>query len=243
MIRLGLDVGGSSIKGAAVDITTGELARPPVSVDTPQPATPMVVTDAIEALVARLGVNGPIGVAVPSVVKGGVTWTAANIDPSWIGAPIEAVIAKRLDRPITLLNDGDAAGMAEMQLGSGRGRRGTVMVLTFGTGIGTALFIDGKLLPNTELGHIEVGGVEAEHLASGRTRSLEKLDWRRWAERVNPVLAKYQSLFWPDLFIIGGGVSEHYSEFAGLLQSRVEIQPAKFRAHAGIVGAALATST
>ena len=240
MIRLGLDVGGSSIKGAAVDITTGELPRPPVSVATPQPATPMAITDAIEALVARLGVNGPVGVAVPSVVKGGVTWTAANIDPSWIGAPIEAVIAKRLDRPITLLNDGDAAGMAEMQLGSGRGRRGTVMVSDLRDRHRLGAVHDGKLLPNTELGHLEVGGVEAEQLASGRTRSVEHLDWRKWAERVNPVLARYQSLFWPDLFIIGGGVTEHYSDFAGLLQSRVEIQPARFRAHAGIVGAALA---
>jgi polyphosphate glucokinase len=240
MIRLGLDVGGSSIKGAPVNVASGDLVQPPVSVETPKPATPIAVADAVAGLTAQLDVNGAIGVAVPSVVKGGVTWTAANIDESWIGAPAEAVIAKRLDRPITLLNDGDAAGIAEIELGAGRGRRGTVMVLIFGTGIGTALFNDGKLLPNTELGHLELGGVEVEKRASGRVRTVEKLDWRQWAGRVNPVLAAYQALFWPDLFIIGGGVTEHFSQFAALLKSRVEIQPARFRAHAGIVGAALA---
>jgi polyphosphate glucokinase len=242
MIRLGLDVGGSSIKGAAVNVSSGDLVQTPISIETPKPATPMAVADAVANLAAQLGANGPICVAVPTVVKGGVTWTAANIDESWIGAPAQAVIAKRLDRPITLLNDGDAAGIAEMELGAGRGRRGTVMVLIFGTGIGTALFIDGKLLPNTELGHLELGGVEVEQRASGRTRTVEKLDWRKWAARVNPVLAAYQALFWPDLFIIGGGVTEHFSHFGGLLKSRVEIQPAHFRAHAGIVGAALAAS-
>jgi polyphosphate glucokinase len=242
MIRLGLDVGGSSIKGAAVNVASGELVQTPISVETPKPATPMAVAEAVANLTSQLGANGPIGVAVPTVVKGGVTWTAANIDDSWIGAPAEAVIAKRLDRPITLLNDGDAAGIAEMELGAGRGRRGTVMVLIFGTGIGTAFFVDGKLLPNTELGHLEVGGVEAEHYASGRARTMEKLDWRKWAVRVNTVLAAYQALFWPDLFIIGGGVTEHFAQFGGLLKSRVEIQPAHFRAHAGIVGAALAAS-
>jgi polyphosphate glucokinase len=240
MNRLGFDVGGSSIKGAPVDLSTGELVRAPATIKTPQPATLMAVADAIDALAVQLDANGPVGLAVPSVVKGGVTWTAANIDASWIGAPAEAVIAKRLDRPITLLNDGDAAGMAEMQLGAGRGRRGLVMVLIFGTGIGSALFVDGKLLPNTELGHLEVSGVEAEQHASGRTRTAEKLDWRKWADRVNDVLATYQALFWPDLFIIGGGVTEHFASFSPLLQSRVEILPAKFRAHAGIVGAALA---
>lgn len=242
MIRLGFDVGGSSIKGAPVNVASGDLVQVPATIQTPQPATPMAVADAIAGLTAQLDANGPIGVAVPSVVKAGVTWTAANIADSWIGAPAQAVIAKRLDRPITLLNDGDAAGIAEIELGAGRGRRGTVMVLIFGTGIGTALFIDGKLLPNTELGHLEVGGVEAEHHASGRTRTVEKLDWRKWAGRVNPVLAAYQTLFWPDLFIIGGGVTEHFSQFAALLKSRVEIQPARFRAHAGIVGAALAAN-
>src|SRR5262245_33393864 len=240
MNRLGFDVGGSSIKGAPVDISSGDLVRAPVVMKTPQPATVAAVAETLSNLVSQLEVNGPIGLAVPTVVKGGVTWTAANIDASWVGAPAEAVIAKRLDRRITLLNDGDAAGIAEMHLGAGRGRRGTVMVLIFGTGIGTALFIDGKLWPNTELGHLELGGVEAEEHASGRARTAEKLDWRKWAERVNEVLATYQALFWPDLFIIGGGVTEHYAQFSAFLQSKVEIQPARFRGHAGIVGAALA---
>lgn len=243
MNRLGFDVGGSSIKGASVDVSSGKLVAPPVAIRTPHPATLAAVADVLATLAGQLDANGPIGIAVPSVVKGGVTWTAANIDASWVGAPAEAVIARRLDRPIVLLNDGDAAGIAEMRLGAGRGRRGTVMVLIFGTGIGTALFVDGKPLPNTELGHLEIGGVEAEHHASGRTRSAEKLDWRKWAERVNQVLAAYQALLWPDLFIIGGGVTEHFAQFSAFLQSKVEIQPAKFRAHAGIVGAALAANS
>lgn len=243
MSRLGFDVGGSSIKGASVDVSSGELVAAPVVMKTPHPATLAAVADVLATLAGQVRANGPIGIAVPTVVKGGVTWTAANIDASWIGAPAEAMIAKRLGRPIMLLNDGDAAGIAEMRLGAGRGRRGTVMVLIFGTGIGTALFIDGKLLPNTELGHMELGGVEVEQHASGRTRSVEKLDWRKWAERVNEVLAAYQALFWPDLFIIGGGVTEHFAQFSGFLQSKVEIQPAKYRAHAGIVGAALAANS
>lgn len=239
-IYLGFDVGGSSIKGAAVDVSTGELVEGPLSTPTPPSATPLDVAEAVENLISGLAVEGPIGLAVPSVVKNGVTLTATNIDSSWIGARATELIATRLGRPIALLNDADAAGRAEMELGVGRGRKGSVILLTFGTGIGSALFIDGKLFPNTELGHLEVGGIKAEQRASGRVRAVEKLDWRQWTERVNRVLTAYEVLFWPDLFIIGGGVTEHYNEFSPYLKARAEIQPARFRAYAGIVGAALA---
>lgn len=242
MVFVGIDVGGSSIKGAAVDVSSGALTAPPAAVRTPTPATPAAVANTIATLIAPLPPTGPVGIALPSVVKQGITWTAANIDSTWIGAKVEESIGKTLGRPVVLLNDGDAAGIAEMRLGAGREERGTAMLLTFGTGIGSALFVDGRLVPNTELGHLELAGREVEQFASGRARSADGLDWSQWAARVNAVLAEYQRLFWPDLFILGGGVTERYEEFAHLLQSRVRIVPAQFRAHAGIVGAALAAS-
>lgn len=240
MIYLGIDVGGSAIKGAPVDVASGALSAAVAAVPTPRPATPAAVASAINDLVAGMVAGGPVGIAVPSVVQRGVSWTAANIDPSWVGAQVEELIRGVMGRPVIVLNDADAAGLAEMKLGAGREERGTVMLLTFGTGIGSALFLDGRLLPNTELGHLQVGGREAEHFASGRVRSDERLDWPQWAERVNVVLAEYHRLLWPDLFIIGGGVTESYEQFARLLRSPTRIVPARFRAHAGIVGAALA---
>lgn len=242
MILLGFDVGGSSIKGAPVDTSTGELTAPVASVATPRPATPTAVAEAIAGLLARFAIGGPVGIAVPTVVQHGVTQTAANIDPSWIGANSERLIRDVLARPVVLLNDADAAGIAEMRFGAGRGCGDTVMLVTFGTGIGTALFIDGRLLPNTELGHLELKGREAEHRASGRVRTDERLDWPQWAERVNAVLAAYHALLWPDLFILGGGVTDSYEQFAHLLRSPASIVPARFRAQAGIVGAALAAA-
>lgn len=240
MVHLGFDIGGSSIKGAPVDVASGKLAEPPVSLPTPQPSTPTAVAAAVQQLAARFPGQGSVGIAFPSVVKKGVTHTAANIDAAWIDAPAERIIAAALGRPVVLLNDADAAGIAEMKLGAARGRQGTVIMLTFGTGIGSALFYDGWLVPNTELGHLEVGGRKAEHYASGRVRTDESLDWQQWTERVNTVLATYEALFWPDLIVIGGGVTGNYEEFGHLLQTRAEIIPAQFRAHAGIVGAALA---
>jgi polyphosphate glucokinase len=240
MNLLGVDVGGSSIKGAPVDTTSGKLLAAPAALKTPVPTTPAAVAATIRELAARFVVQGIVGVAFPSVVKQGVTLTAANIDRAWIGVNGEELIAAALGRPVALLNDADAAGIAEVRLGAGRGEQGTVMMLTFGTGIGSAVFIDGRLLPNTELGHLEVRGREAEHFASARVRSEEHLDWRAWAERVNVVLERYQALFWPDLIIIGGGVTENYEQFGHLLQAVARIVPASFRAHAGIVGAAIA---
>ena len=242
MIALGIDFGGSSIKAAPVDVERGEIAGGTASVPTPQPSTPAAVATAIRSLVAQFQVDGPVGVAFPTVVKEGTVRTAANIDPSWIGVDAEALLSGTLGRGAHFLNDADAAGFAEMQFGAGRGRDGTVMMLTFGTGIGTAIFVDGELLPNTELGHLETHGREAEHWASGRVRSVEKLDWPQWADRVNDVLAAYHALLWPDVFILGGGVTEQYSAFGHLLRSPADIVPAHFRAHAGIVGAALAAA-
>ena len=242
MVFIGIDVGGSSIKGAPVDVSSGAFTAPLAAVPTPSPATPTAVGGAIAKLIAPLPPSRPIGIAVPSVVKRGETWTAANIDASWIGANMAQLSSEILGQPAVVLNDADAAGIAEMRLGAGRGERGVVLLLTFGTGIGSALFVDGQLVPNTELGHLEVGGRVAEHFASGRVRSAEGLDWPQWAGRVNAILAAYQRVLWPDLFILGGGVTERYEQFAHLLESRARLVPARFRAHAGIVGAALAAA-
>lgn len=242
MIILGVDIGGSSLKAAPVDVQRGEIAAGTASVATPQPSTPGAMAQALHQLVVQFDVKGPIGVAFPTVIKHGEVCTAANIDPTWIGVNAEALVENVIGRRAMFLNDADAAGIAEMEFGAGRGRNGTVMMLTFGTGIGTALFVDGRLVPNTELGHLEIRGVEAEHWASGRVRSVEQLSWEGWATRVNDVLAAYHALLWPDVFILGGGVTEQFGSFGHLLGSKAEILPAHFRAHAGIVGAAIAAS-
>lgn len=242
MILLGVDVGGSSIKAAPVDVERGEIAAGTASVPTPQPSAPAALVAALKTLVAQFDVEGTIGVAFPAVVKHDVVRTAANIDRSWIGENARQLVETATGRSAIFLNDADAAGIAEMQFGAGRGRSDVVMMLTFGTGIGTALFVDGQLVPNTELGHLEIGGREAEHLASGRVRAAERLDWKQWADRVNAVLAAYHALLWPDVFILAGGVTEEFGSFGHLLKSRAEIVPARFRAHAGIVGAALAAA-
>lgn len=242
MILLGVDFGGSSIKAAPVDVSRGEIAAGTASVPTPQPSMPDAVARALKTLVSQFDVGGRIGVAFPAVVKHDIVRTAANIHESWIGENVRTLVERTIGRHAVFINDADAAGIAEMQFGAGRGRSDVVMILTFGTGIGTALFVDGQLVPNTELGHLEIGGREAEHLASGRVRTVERLDWKQWAERVNTVLAAYHALLWPDLFILAGGVTEEFASFGHLLKSRAEIVPARFRAHAGIVGAALAAA-
>lgn len=240
MTVLGVDVGGSSIKAALVDVSQGELVGPAVSVPTPDPSTAEAIVQSTLGLVTQFGAPGPIGIAFPSVIKRGTVYTAANIDRRCIGVNIEQLAEQVLGRSVLFLNDADAAGIAEMRFGAGVGERGTVMVLTFGTGIGSAVFFDGQLVPNTEFGHLEVDGEEAEHLASGRARSEDQLDWQEWADRVNRVLHAYHALIWPDMFILCGGVTEHYASFAHLLDSAAQIVPAKYRAQAGIVGAALA---
>jgi polyphosphate glucokinase len=201
------------------------------------------VLDLLASMARELTSSGPVGLAFPTVAKRGVAWTAANVDKRWIGTNAQALLEARIGRPVAFLNDADAAGVAEMTLGAGRARGGTVMVLTLGTGIGTAIFVDGRLLPNTELGHLEVRGEEAEHRASAKVRMDRGLGWPEWADAVNEVLAAYHALLWPDLFIIGGGVTENWERFGRLLVSRAEIVPAHFGNDAGIIGAAMAAAS
>lgn len=239
---LGVDVGGSSIKYATVEVQSGSLQTPLASVPTPHPATAGQLIDCIAGLARATAPGLPVGVALPSVVRNGVAFTAANLDASLIGFRFRDRLQGLVGRPVVCLNDADAAGLAELRFGAARGARGTVMVLTFGTGIGSALFNDGHLVPNTELGHLEVGGYEAEHRASARARTEESLDWTQWSERVNQYLAAIDRLFWPELIVIGGGVSEQYAEFGPLLRCAAQLRPAMLGAAAGTVGAALATT-
>ena len=239
-LLLGIDVGGSAIKAGAVEVAGGAVVGELKSVATPPGAQPPATRHALKTLAAQFPeCHGPIGMAFPSVLKHGIAWTAANIDRSWIGTDAAALLREATGRPGVVVNDADAAGVAEMRCGAGRGERGVVMMLTFGTGIGSALFIDGRLFGNTELGHLEINGREAEHWASARVRALEELDWSAWCARVNQVLGRYHALLWPDLFIIGGGVSERWEEFGPLLQAPARIVPAQLRHTAGVVGAAL----
>ena len=241
---LGIDVGGSSVKAGRVDVERGSVMGEIISAPTPRPCTPPSLMPVLASLAARLdGGRGRAGVAFPSVIKGGTAFTAANIDQSWIGANGESLAAQALGRPVLMLNDADAAGIAEMRFGSGRDCTGTVIMLTFGTGIGTALFTGGKLFANTELGHLELRGMDAEKWASAQTRTVAGLDFPGWIARVNEYLDALYQLLWPDVFILGGAVSERFDEFAPLLRSPAEIRPARYAGQAGAVGAALAAAT
>jgi len=240
---LGIDVGGSSMKAALVDVNDGLLVSELLSVPTPQPSTPEALVEVMRTIAKRLSAGtGRVGVAFPTVIKHGKAYTAANIDSSWIGTDGATLAGRALGRAVLFLNDADAAGMAEMRWGAGRGCSGTVVMLTFGTGIGSALFTHGKLFPNTELGHLEVRGLDAEKWASARVRTAEGLDFPAWCERVNEYLFAMHKLLWPDVFILGGAVSERFAEFAPLLRSPAELRPAHFANQAGIIGAALAAS-
>jgi polyphosphate glucokinase len=241
-VLLGIDVGGSSIKAGLVDVHAGSVVDGPVSMPTPQPAGVEPMLDVFAALGRQLGGKGAVGLAMPSVVQRGVIRTAANIDKRWIGVDVASLLRARLQRPVVVLNDADAAGYAEIRWGAGRGTSGTAIVLTFGTGIGSAIFLDGRLLPNTEFGHMELLGADAEFHASARVRTEQGLDWPAWAERVNLYLERMHALLWPDVFILGGAVVENFAAFGPLLASRAEIRPAQFAGHAGIVGAALAAA-
>ncbi|WP_338906727.1 polyphosphate--glucose phosphotransferase [Streptomyces nigra] len=238
----GLDIGGSGIKGAPVDLDKGDLAQERHKVLTPHPATPDSVADGVRQVVEHFGWTGPAGLTFPGVVTDGSTIrTAANVDKSWIDTDARALFGERLGGlPVTVVNDADAAGVAEMHFGAGRGRKGTVLLLTFGTGIGSALFIDGRLVPNTELGHLELNGHDAEKHASSKAKEDEDLTWEHWARRVQKYLAHVEMLFSPELFIIGGGVSRKAHKFLPHIQGiRAEIVPAQLQNNAGIVGAAM----
>ena len=240
---LGIDIGGSGIKAAPVDVTTGTLTAERVKVPTPRPARPDAIAGAVKELVADFSWSGPIGVTFPGVVIGGVTRTAANLDPAWIGLDARALLGKAAGKEVSLLNDADAAGLAEMKFGAAAGQDGTVLLLTFGTGIGSALFTDGVLVPNTEFGHIEIHGKDAEERASERARELHDLSWGKWAGRVDDYLTHVEALVSPSLFIIGGGISRKSDKFLPLLTGvRAKIVPAALHNDAGIVGAAMAAA-
>ncbi|MFC9703528.1 polyphosphate--glucose phosphotransferase [Streptomyces sp. NPDC056943] len=239
----GVDIGGSGIKGAPVDLERGALAEERHKVLTPQPATPDGVAGCVAEVVGNFGWTGPVGVTFPGVVTGSTIRTAANVDKSWIGVDAGTLLSERLGGlPVTVLNDADAAGVAEMTFGAGRGRKGTVILLTLGTGIGSALFVDGRLVPNTELGHLELKGHDAETRASTKAKEDEDLSWEHWAKRrLTKYLAHVEMLFSPELFIIGGGVSRKADKFLPLIEGiRAEIVPAELQNNAGIVGAAMA---
>ncbi|NED88424.1 ROK family protein [Streptomyces sp. SID11233] len=239
----GVDIGGSGIKGAPVDLERGDLARERHKVLTPHPATPDDVAGCVAEVVGHFDWSGPVGITFPGVVTGGVTRSAANVDKGWIDLDARALLSEKLGLPVTVLNDADAAGIAEMTFGAGRGRKGTVIVLTLGTGIGSALFIDGRLVPNTELGHLELNGHDAEKHASTKAKEDEDLSWHHWAHRVQKYLVHVEMLFSPELFIIGGGVSRKADKFLPLIEHvRAEMVPAELQNNAGIVGAAMAAT-
>jgi polyphosphate glucokinase len=237
---LGIDIGGSGIKGALVDTERGVATTLYQRIPTPQPSTPEAVADVVTQLVRHFEWSGPVGCTFPAIIKNGVAYSAANVDKSWIGTDGDRLFEHKTGCPFLLINDADAAGLAEVEFGAGRGRPGVVMMLTLGTGIGSALFVDGRLVPNTELGHMEVRGKEAEHRASDRVRAKKKLSWKQWAARVDEVLHAYDALFSPTLFIIGGGVSKKHAKFLPLLTIGTPVVPAQLLNEAGIIGAALA---
>ena len=227
MQALGIDIGGSGIKGARVDLEKGELTGERLRFDTPQPATPQAVADVVAQLVKQMSWSGPIGCTFPAVVRHGVTMTAANVDKSWIGTNAQALFEQMTGLPVRLLNDADAAGLAEMTYGAGKERTGTVILLTFGTGIGSAIFLDGKLLPNSEFGHVPMPmrGIIGEHYCSARVRKEQDLKWEVWTKRVNHYLELLDLLLSPDLFIVGGGISKKYEKFLPLLKTRARDYP------------------
>ena len=241
MQLLGIDIGRSGIKGALVDMDSGRLTADRFRIPTPEPSVPEAVGDVVNDIARHFDWDGPIGCTFPAIVKAGVTLSAANVDKAWIGYDAENLFQRKTGCPVIVLNDADAAGIAEMQQGAGRGINGVVMMLTFGTGIGSALFLDGKLVPNTELGHLVLHrGKESEAFASDRVREVKELSWKKWAKRVNEVLAEFDALFSPDRYIIGGGVSKNFAKYAEYLTARAQIVPAQFLNEAGIIGAAMA---
>lgn len=235
-----MDIGGSGIKGCVVDLDKGELVGDRVRIPTPQPALPDPVYGVVAEIVGRFGWEGRIGVTYPGVMKHGEAFTAANMDSSWIGTDMAAGLEAVIPGTVQTLNDADAAGIAEMAYGAGRGQRGLVLMLTFGTGIGSALFIDGTLVPNTEFGHIEVDGQDGEKRASASAREREDLSYPQWAKRVDRYLDTLEASLWPDLIIVGGGVSKKAEKWVPLLSTRTRVVPAELLNDAGIVGAALA---
>lgn len=242
-LPFGIDFGGTGIKAAPVDLETGDFGGEKVKIDTPRPADPESVSAVFKQLIDQFPPShAPVGVTVPGIVRHGVVWSAANIDPSWIGTDADAVFTAALERDVHVVNDADAAGLAEVEYGAAKGRRGLVIVTTLGTGIGSALVHDGVLVPNSELGHLEIGGMAAEKRAANSIRERDNLSWEEWAARLTVYYRTLERLFSPELFVVGGGVSKEAHAFLPLIEIDTEIVPAELRNKAGIIGAALVAS-
>jgi polyphosphate glucokinase len=241
---LGIDIGGTGIKAAPVDVSAGKLTAERVKIDTPHPSVPDAVAEVVRQQVAGFSWTGPIGITFPGVVIDSVVKTAANVDKSWIDTDARELFGRVTGQPVTVINDADAAGLAEMKFGAGVGQKGTVLMLTLGTGIGSALFTEGVLVPNTEFGHIEIRGKDAEKRASEAVREEHDLSWGKWAGRVDEYLEHMEQLLSPQLIIIGGGISKKSEKFLPLLTGlRAKVVPAGMLNDAGIVGAAMAATS
>jgi polyphosphate glucokinase len=238
----GIDIGGSGIKGAIVDVTTGQLATDRRKILTPRPSTPTAVAGVVAQLVADAHWQGDIGATFPAIIKHGVAQSAANVDRSWVGTDVDLVFTEAVGggSEVTVLNDADAAGIAEARFGAAKGVSGVVIVLTFGTGIGSALLMNGVLVPNTELGHLELDGYDAESRAAASVKDEQKMSYKAWAHRVNHYMKHVERLFTPDLFVVGGGVSKDSEKWVPLLELNTPVEPAQLLNNAGIVGAAIA---
>ena len=236
---LGIDVGGSGIKGAPVNLESGQLTADRLRIKTPKKAEPQPVADVVAQIAQAFEWNGPIGIGFPSPIKAGVAMMAANVSEKWIGLNVDQLFTETTGCPCRVGNDADVAGLAEMTFGAGKDRNGTVIMITLGTGIGTAIFTNGSLLPNAEFGHLEIKGRDAETRASDAARQRDDLSWKKYAKRLNKYLVTMERLFWPDLFIIGGGISKESEKFLPLLTLQTEVVTAQFQNEAGIVGAAL----
>lgn len=237
---LGIDVGGTGIKVAVVETTTGELLSERIRIETPRPATPEAIAKTLTTVLNQHQWSGPVGIGFPAAIQRGIARTAANIDQSFIGLPVAEYFSEQTGRKVCVANDADVAGLAEMRFGAGKNHRGVVLIITIGTGLGTALFTDGQLLPNTELGHVYLdNGVEAERYASEAVRINQNLKWKEWGEHFNHYLTTMESLLWPDLIVLGGGVSKKLHKFSPLITTKAPVVAASFLNQAGIVGAAL----
>lgn len=241
---LGIDVGGTGIKAAVVDVASGQLVTERIRELTPAPATPEAVLAVVADLVHRLEIRGdltegmPGGAGFPSVIRAGAAKTATQLDPSWIGAPVQQMLEQRLGRPMCVLGDADAAGVAEMAYGAGRGHSGLILLLALGTGIGSALFVNGQLVPNMQLGHIEFHGSDAETRLSAAARTRRKIGWRTWGREFNELLGCYETYLWPDLIILGGGLARRFSKYEMFLKTKAPLVRGALGSAAGIVGAA-----
>jgi polyphosphate glucokinase len=237
---LGIDIGGSGIKGAPADTETGELLAERYRLATPEPSKPEPIAETVAKIARHFEWQGPIGCGFPAALQNGIVMTAANISKKWIGVNAAELFSQTTGCPVVVLNDADVAGIAEMTFGAGRGHNGVVIIVTIGTGLGTALFTQGKLLPNAELGHLELNCSDAELWASDAARKRDHLSWKKWVERFDVYLNHLEALFWPELIILGGGASKKFEKFGGRLTVKAEVVPAQLLNEAGIVGAALA---